>query len=1141
MIEEGATTFFLCPKNSWIPGTIEQWDGKCASCRPLDPQFGRELTKVTEAGIFLAKDEIIAEDVDDLLNLTVLHDSTLVNCLHRRFARDVIYTNIGAIVVAINPFKFDIPAYKDDKMVSYLVEGEVIEKNLPHSWAVAHNTYFELRTDRVNQSVLVSGESGAGKTEASKIVMKYLAAISCKEGTESQKDAGREVGRKINLTSAPLECFGNAKTVRNDNSSRFGKFMKVKFDNGGFLIGANIVKYLLEKSRIVTCAEGERCYHSLYLVSRGEHATKYGVENDNEFKILTSGNCLHNKEYDTTDDYDEVNNAMQSIGISEDERCSIWAVVAAVLHLGNVRFDEDGEGSTINAASEFSIATSSALLQVSADRLREEFLKTRLSVAGQEIVKVLKPTLATDSKEALMKALYDAQFQWLVDKCNNILDVNDDGNWIGLLDIFGFEMFEVNSFEQLCINLANESLQNHYNTYIFEKDLDECRSEGIDMSMVAFPDNGPCIHMVSGKGGILALLDEECSLGKATDDTFLEKISSAHQGNPFFQRKMLQKSSFTVVHYAGDVAYEVKGFLDKNRDTIKEAFKMLMSQSSDKLICTLLDTSESRKTTVGAFFKNQLKELMELLNSTNPHWIRCIKPHPAKRPGMWHGVNVMNQLSSSGVLGTVKIRKAGYPVRIKHKDFCSRYNVLGKSVEEILKTAQVQQLQAQKGTVRVFLKTEAFTLLEHKKRLALHVHTRTVQAFAKGAVEMVVIRQKLRIINGSLYDRLRAVVCKLIELQEEEEIKRLSCQHGLLKQRDDLINQFDSKQKELLKALRQRQLDKQREEMERAQKAREAEQERERKKLLLAATREKRRKEEEERLRELKRLADLAERARSTRETLINNEAMEVREGIEKYFAVKASHFVASRQERKLQTQSRLAEAKARRQDAERDRFRAASVIAERTEIIQKRGQTLKLMKELELKQRREENALLLAARREEATARQREDEQRRESCLAVKSALSDARFAYYKAQKDLIAKETSVTQHMEQLLKLKDEETPVPTSRPSKATKYCDSVLDSVSKTKGRLEMLISPRRKSYVDSYNESKGSTQQEIRVVMNSPQSLNIKKTICEGKKQSPPKIDSSFHSRLAGSAPSIIEQYGTAAMPTQSHFLVPWKI
>jgi myosin heavy subunit len=256
-------------------------------------------------------------------------------------------------------------------------------------------------------------------------------------------------------------------------------------------------------------------------------------------------------------------------------------------------------------------------------------------------------------------------------------DVDVQGSWIGLLDIFGFEDFEKNSFEQLCINLTNETLQNHYNSYIFDRDMEECRAEGIDVTEIKCPDNAPCLRMIAAKGGIIPLLDEECALGQGSETSFLDKITSAFEGNPFFGRKKTSRTSFIIHHYAASVTYEIDGWLDKNRDTLKDAVKLMMRDSKDALVSRVLpepipaDQKQGRGLTVGGFFNSQLQDLMAVINSTNPHWIRCVKPHPAKKPRMFDGMSANNQLESSGVLGTVKIRKAGYPVRITAPWWCN--------------------------------------------------------------------------------------------------------------------------------------------------------------------------------------------------------------------------------------------------------------------------------------------------------------------------------------------------------------------------------------------------------------------------------------------------------------------------------------
>ena len=265
--------FYHDPTDSWTVGTVTKWDGKVGECKATEG--GGVCGKLSIDEITIAREDTVNEDKDDLMDLTLLHDATILRSLKLRYMRDVIYTNIGPIVVALNPFNFQIPWYTDDNMPKYLAEGDRVETQLPHSWAVAHNTYHEMVNDSQNQCILVSGESGAGKTEASKIVMKYLANVSTKAGNQEMKEAGLNVGRKINMTSPPLETWGNAKTARNDNSSRFGKFMKVKFDHEGNLVGAFVIKYLLEKSRIIFAGPGERCYHSFYLVVRGADKGMY--------------------------------------------------------------------------------------------------------------------------------------------------------------------------------------------------------------------------------------------------------------------------------------------------------------------------------------------------------------------------------------------------------------------------------------------------------------------------------------------------------------------------------------------------------------------------------------------------------------------------------------------------------------------------------------------------------------------------------------------------------------------------------------------------------------------------------------------------------------------------------------------------
>ena len=772
--------YFRCPKRSWIVGILESWDPlKGGSCRATR-DGGDVVTKLTEDDVHPIREGSQEDDVNDLLMLTDLHDSTLLHCIQRRFLNDVIYTNIGAIVVAVNPFNFKIPRYMDNMMSSYLSEGDTIQKSLPHSWACAHNTYFEMKNDQRDQTILISGESGAGKTEATKIVMKYLAALSCLRGEEKNREAASQIGRKITLSSPPLEAFGNAKTVRNDNSSRFGKFMRVKFDGNGYLVGAHTTKYLLEKSRIVTSMPGERVYHSFYLLLRSKKKADYMLEDEKKYVSVNRGKMTANKEYDTEQEFEEVNGALTAMGVPADSIASVWRVVAGVLHFENIEFIPDGEGCLISATSQEALAKGCNVWKISASAYEAELKETTLTIMGKPVKRVMTPSQAEDARSALNKAVYDANFSWLVEQCNKMLDCTECKNWIGLLDIFGFEAFTTNSFEQLCINLTNETLQHHYNTYIFCKDLDECRAEGVDVSGVPFPDNTPCLKLIAGQGSILALLDEECQLGSGTDASFLEKIKGKFSTHEFFCVQKLARTTFSIRHYACDVTYEVAGFREKNLDTLKDAWKLIMRESGDAHVRGLLAApveTKGPKPTVGGYFKKQLGELMELINSTNPHWIRCIKPHPAKKPLMFDGVTVMSQLSSAGVLGTVKIRKAGYAVRIVVDQFVAQYKIIAVargvevSAKGILGACGYSKTDAQIGSKRVFLRSHVYLDIEGKKKEALTGSAKVVQAYSSARRGFLLAQKCVYAANKRFIDAQRALAMKLLNLMKLE-VKR---------------------------------------------------------------------------------------------------------------------------------------------------------------------------------------------------------------------------------------------------------------------------------------------------------------------------------------------------------------------------------
>ncbi|EKG07640.1 myosin heavy chain, putative [Trypanosoma cruzi] len=730
--------------------------------------------------------------LNDLLELSYLHDATLLEQVRVRYYENLIYTHIGPIALALNPYDYTLPNYTDDNMPKYVMEGsKVIEapsKNLPHAWTVAHYSYWRMCTDGLNQSITVSGESGAGKTETAKIVLKYIGVVSTAQCGSQEKSGAEEITKKVNLTSPILEAFGNAKTRRNDNSSRFGKFMKVFFrqsPTGGVMTGASIKVYLLERSRVVTHGKGERGYHSFYqlLANNGEAAKRHRLSQlqltrAEDYRCTAVGNATIIEGVNDADDFEEVMRAMEFVGMSEAECNAVWNTVGAVLHLLSLQFkalNDDECCIDMNAQNvEMHLRMVKELLGLPDDVLFKELVTTTQLTRGETIVRKLRLTQAVDLCEGIAKVLYEALFLWLVARINELIipssqDEEKRMQWIGLLDIFGFENFSSgNSFEQLCINLANETLQNHYNSIIFTRDIEECHKEGINTEGVLFYDNQPCLDLICGvdfsgcgpggsskttnKMSILHLLDEESSLAKGSDLTFREKVCDLYGGrlldgkggHPNFLRLKTDRSSFVIRHYAGDVTYNVEGFRVKNCDATKEVLKGAIRSSTISFVASLLSskTSDSGlavKSTVGSFFKNQLVQLMTEINGTHPHWIRCIKPHSTKKPRMFNGNEVMTQMRSAGVLETIKIRQNSFSVRLPFAEFLRAHKVLmtnlhpmvskycqtlnmkltefqipfhphdteEEKIREILRRAGVNSnAQAQVGRSKVFLKLE---------------------------------------------------------------------------------------------------------------------------------------------------------------------------------------------------------------------------------------------------------------------------------------------------------------------------------------------------------------------------------------------------------------------------------------------------
>ena len=603
------------------------------------------------------------------------------------------------------------------------------EELSPHVFGIAAAAYKGLVEDYHSQAIIISGESGAGKTEATKKCLQFFAQVA----------AGGEAGMDQKLLAANpiLEAFGNAKTVRNNNSSRFGKWMEVQFSRSGGIIGCRIVNYLLEKSRIVHPAGEERSYHIFYNLFVGLDRTKKAalhLTNPEEFEYLRhASTTISGSSQRDVEDFSDVLDAFSEVGISEEEQSTLFRLTASVLHLGNVVFEvhdtpQGSEGSTMKPSTHLDAAAE--LLGVSKDSLSLE-LTSRVRVAGGDTMRSpLVPAKAADARDALAKAIYGRMFDWLVLRVNQAMHTTETvGGIIGVLDIFGFEIFETNVFEQLCINFCNEMLQQHFNTHVFKVEEQLYIDEGIDYSNVEFIDNQDVLDLIQKRpAGILPMLDDEVKLPRGSDGNFLARINKAHAGHSRFLALKAGASGnktvdgelgkdagrcgdlpFAVKHYAGGVVYECTGWLSKNKDEIMPNHAQLMVSSSDTFLSEVLfggqdgmpayDNSTStpnagaassagagkgKSKTQAGKFRAQLSALRETLNANKPHYIRCIKPNSVKKPAVWHGQLCLQQLRYSGIFEAVRIRQQGFPFRFTFKEFYGKYaSVVDISAEEL--------------------------------------------------------------------------------------------------------------------------------------------------------------------------------------------------------------------------------------------------------------------------------------------------------------------------------------------------------------------------------------------------------------------------------------------------------------------------
>ncbi|XP_047308351.1 myosin-6-like [Impatiens glandulifera] len=673
----GSLVWLEDPDVAWIDGEVTEVNGDnlkvlCSSGKTVDVKSNTIYPKDAEAP---------ACGVDDMTKLAYLHEPGVLQNLRSRYDINEIYTYTGNILIAVNPFMRLPHLYDSHMMAQY--KGADFGELSPHPFAVADAAYRQMIGDGISQAILVSGESGAGKTESTKLLMRYLAYMGGRGETE-----GRTVEQQVLESNPVLEAFGNAKTVRNNNSSRFGKFVELQFDQKGKISGAAVRTYLLERSRVCQISDPERNYHCFYMLCAAppEDVKRFKLGNPRTFHYLNQTNCFELDGLDDAKEYLETRRAMDIVGISSEEQDGIFRVVASILHLGNIEFSKGEEADSSMPKDEkswFHLKTASELLMCDPKALEDSLCKKVIVTRDETITKWLDPKSATTSRDALAKVIYSRLFDWLVDKINNSIGQDPDSKvLIGVLDIYGFESFKTNSFEQFCINLTNEKLQQHFNQHVFKMEQEEYTKEEINWSYIEFVDNKDILDLIEKKpGGIIALLDEACMFPRSTNETFAQKLYQTFTQHKRFSKPKLSRTDFTVHHYAGDVTYQTELFLDKNKDYVIAEHQDLLTASTCSFVSGLFPSSvdsskQSKFSSIGTRFKQQLQTLLETLSSTEPHYIRCVKPNNLLKPAIFENQNVLQQLRCGGVLEAIRISCAGYPTRKPFYEFLHRFGIL---------------------------------------------------------------------------------------------------------------------------------------------------------------------------------------------------------------------------------------------------------------------------------------------------------------------------------------------------------------------------------------------------------------------------------------------------------------------------------
>ncbi|XP_047457359.1 myosin heavy chain, fast skeletal muscle [Mugil cephalus] len=769
---DAKTAYFVVdPDEMYLKGKLVKKEGGKAT---VETDTGKTVT-VKEDDIH-ARNPPKFDKIEDMVMMTHLNEPCVLYNLKERYASWMIYTYSGLFCVVVNPYKW-LPVYDAQVVAAY--RGKKRIEAPPHIFSISDNAYQFMLTDRENQSVLITGESGAGKTVNTKRVIQYFATIAALGAKKAEPTPGKMQGSledQIVAANPLLEAYGNAKTVRNDNSSRFGKFIRIHFGSSGKLASADIETYLLEKSRVTFQLSAERSYHIFYQLMTGHKPELLEAllitTNPYDYPMISQGEITV-KSIDDVEEFIATDTAIDILGFSGEEKLGIYKLTGAVMHHGNMKFkqkqrEEQAEPDGTEVADKIAY-----LLGLNSADMLKALCYPRVKVGNEMVTKGQTVPQVNNSVSALCKSIYEKMFLWMVIRINEMLDTKQARQFfIGVLDIAGFEIFDFNSLEQLCINFTNEKLQQFFNHHMFVLEQEEYKKEGIEWEFIDFGmDLAACIELIEKPMGIFSILEEECMFPKASDTSFKNKLHDQHLGKTkAFEKpkpgKGKAEAHFSLVHYAGTVDYNITGWLDKNKDPLNDSVVQLYQKASNKLLAFLYAThgAEAEASgggggkkggkkkggsfqTVSALFRENLGKLMTNLRSTHPHFVRCLIPNESKTPGLMENFLVIHQLRCNGVLEGIRICRKGFPSRILYGDFKQRYKVLNASVipegqfidnkkasEKLLGSIDIDHTQYKLGHTKVFFKAGLLGGLEEMRDEKLATLVTMTQALARGYV-----------------------------------------------------------------------------------------------------------------------------------------------------------------------------------------------------------------------------------------------------------------------------------------------------------------------------------------------------------------------------------------------------------------------